>query len=510
MAELAYAPSRLSEATPSQIRYDMAKRVSSLIVDTNQVIVYPKSGSTSVQQGLQGTNEIEFNIASTPYMLDPASVMLLMDITVNFNGDPNINDLPNATANYTNDVVAVQESICPWFYLARVFINGAQHESISDCDLATHLHTWHMSRDTYKTKATFANPGLAKWRELFAVNTPEDVDASANIYPAIVNVGQDLTTNDYGWGALSAGTGNKNSNVSRTRQVAIPLQWLALFSGRSFLPPQVGGNITLKFTTNQVSRMFGQLQGNGVSPNQNQIKGINFANIRLAYRSVQVADEVLMMVADMAARGPLHLPCIHHRVQNDSLGINGPAAGPSQFNLVLATSNLVSLFHYFLDQDQLSGATPLIYNKNPGFGLTGSYYAEIGGKQFPSVNQAIGNNILYMNYEEAVAGPFCLSQEYYAPVQAAVGFARTGAFRLGLSFERLLGAVADGVSAGYSTKNAAGLVRVFLKPSDSAVSPTGSAVSPSCASTDRLISVARYMEYVLVSAAGVSSTNIGS
>lgn len=500
MAELAYAPSRLSEATPSQIRYDMAKRVSSLIVDTNQVIVYPKSGSTSVQQGLQGTNEIEFNIASTPYMLDPASVMLLMDITVNFAGT--VNACPN-------DIVAVQESICPWFYLARVFINGAQHESISDCDLATHLHTWHMSRDTYKTKATFANPGLAKWRDLYATNTPEDVDASANIYPTVTNATQGTITNDYGWGALN-GTAARNGENSRTRQVAIPLQWLALFSGRSFLPPQVGGNITLKFTTNQVSRMFGQLQIDGFTNNDNQITGINFANIRLAYRSVQVADEVLMMVADMAARGPLHLPCIHHRVQNDSLGINGPAAGPSQFNLVLATSNLVSLFHYFLDQDQLSGATPLIYNKNPGFGTTGSYYAEIGGKQFPSVNQAIGNNILYMNYEEAVAGPFCLSQEYYAPVQAEDGFAVTGAFRLGLSFERLLGAVADGVSAGYSTKNAAGLVRVFLKPSDQAIGPDGSAEAPSCASTDRLISVARYMEYVLVSAAGVSSTNIGS
>jgi hypothetical protein len=500
MAELAYAPSRLAEATPSQIRYDMAKRVSSLIVDTNQVIVYPKSGSTSVNQGLQGVNEIEFNLAATPYMIDPASVMLLMDIVVNFAGVAN--------TNCADDIVSVQESICPWFYLARVFVNGAQHESISDCDLATHLHTWHMSRDTYKTKATFANPGLAKWRELAALDTPED--ASPGIFPAVSQADAGTLTNDYGWGALSAGTGVKNGTTSRVRQVAIPLQWLALFSGRSFLPPQVGGNITLKFTTNQVSRMFGQVQADGSTANDNLITGIQFSNIRVAYRSVQVADEVLMMVADMAARGPLHLPCIHHRVQNDALNITGPVSGPSQYNIVLATSNLVSLFHYFLDSDQLSGALPLIYNKNPGFGQTGSYYAEIGGKQFPSVNQAIGVNTLYMNYEEAVAGPFCLSNEYYAPVQAATGYAETGAFRLGLSFERLLGAVADGVSAGYSTKNAAGLVRVFLKPSDSAISGTGASLAPSCVPTDRLISVARYMEYVLISAAGVSSTNIGS
>jgi hypothetical protein len=258
--------------------------------------------------------------------------------------------------------------------------------------------------------------------------------------------------------------------------------------------------------------MFGQIKATGAA-NQNAITGIQFSNIRVAYRSVQVADEVLMMVADMAARGPLHLPCIHHRVQNDALNIPSglsPPSGPAQYNIVLATSNLVSLFHYFLDSDQLSGALPLIYNKNPGFGETSSYYAEIGGKQFPSVNQAIGVNTLYMNYEEAVAGPFCLSQEYYAPVQAATGYAKTGAFRLGITFERLLGAVADGVSAGYSTKNAAGLVRVFLKPSDNPVDINNTAVAASRNPSDRLISVARYMEYVLISAAGVSSTNIGS
>jgi hypothetical protein len=189
-----------------------------------------------------------------------------------------------------DDIVSVQESICPWFYLARVFVNGAQHESISDCDLATHLHTWHMSRDTYKTKATFANPGLAKWRELSALNNPEDVDASSSIFPAVSQASAGTLTNDYGWGALSGndGSGNftptfKNGTTSRVRQVAIPLQWLALFSGRSFLPPQVGGNITLKFTTNQVGRMFGQIKATGAA-NQNAITGIQFSNIRVAYR----------------------------------------------------------------------------------------------------------------------------------------------------------------------------------------------------------------------------------
>jgi hypothetical protein len=352
---------------------------------------------------------------------------------------------------------------------------------------------------------------MARWADAATAARP-DSSGGGIFNPASSNVAYLENSNYRGWGPIDAGGNSQGGTVSLTRQVVIPLNWLGLFSGSAFIPPQVGGNIQLKFTTNQLSRMF--YNGKGLTtadaPN-NPITGITFSEIKLVYDSVQVADEMLMAIGQMAAAGPLHMPCIHHRVQSDATNQTaGSVSGPAQYLYSLATSNLVSLFHYYLEQEQLSGGKPLVYNFNPGFGSgTSSYYVEIGGKQFPSVSQSQGVALAYLNYADAVAGAHCLSSDYYNPIQLTNG-TLSGAFRLGLSLERLKGAAGDGTSAGYSTKNAAGLVRVFVKPSDTGYLQDGTTAASILSPTDRLITVGRYMEYVLISGAGVSTTNIGS
>lgn len=499
MEATSFAPSVISEALPSQLKYDMSKKISSLVVNREQVVVYPKSGTSNFAvASTGGQQDIIFNISSTPYLVDPASVFLLMDVVVNYQG---------TLSGNPNDRTVVADSICPWFSQISTLLGGMMHSNILDADILAHFLTWQTSRDFYKTKSTFANPGLARWRDPVAQPTPTVVD---DFYPALVTQSLDLTSAEFGWGANDSGANPYAGTSSPVRTVAVPLSWLPIFSGSSFLPAQVMGNCELRFRTNQIGRMFCQTQSGGVLANQNPITSVNFNNCRLVYSSVQVSDVVLEMIRSMSAVSPIHLPCIHYYVSNDSTNQTGAQNVPTQYNLNLSTSNLINLFHLYLEQNQLSGVAPLTYNKNPGFGagVNSQYYAQIGNLTLPSVSRQLGIGHLYKSYEEASGSPLCTSQEYYSIVQSTVG-ADTGAFRLGLSFERLTGSVYNGaVSSGISTKSAAGLIRAYLQPADLPVLITGLPGVSTLSPTDRIYHIYQFLEYILVSSAGISTTSI--
>lgn len=492
--EYSYAPSIISEHLAPEIAYSQAKKISTMVVDDQSVILYPKSGSTSINQGLQGTNQLEFTISSTPYMIDPQSVNLVMDVQLGFAGVAN--------TNCSADRVVPQDNFCPWFYISTVLLGGMQHESIQDCDLLTHHLTWDgVSRDDYQTKVSFANPGARRWAVGGAQSASEY--QSATVFPANLNYSNELElATAQGWAAASAVGGTNNGTASAVRSLVIPLQYLAIFSGQVYLPPQVGSNITLRFTTNQLSRMFFTGLENG-NANANALTSITFSNIRLVYRSVQVADEVLGMIERMSASAPIHIPCVHHQVQTDSCDQTGGSVnGPDQYLLNVATSNLVSTFHYYVQPEQLNGSLPLNYRINPGYAQTGEAWMQIGGKVFPSVNRAVGVNMLYHEYSKALSAKMCTEACYYQGVAAVAADTdyHGGAFTLGFSTERVLGAISDLASAGYSTKSAAGAVRLFLAPRDS--------IADSVKPTDRVVSVLRFLEYIIIGANGISSTNL--
>jgi hypothetical protein len=501
MEPTSFAPSIISEALPSQLRYDMSKKISSLVVNREQVVVYPKSGTSSfVVASTGGQQEIIFNISSTPYLVDPQSAFLLMDVSLSFAGTVGAN---------ANDAVVVADSICPWFSQVSTLLGGMMHSNILDADILAHFLSWQTSREYYRTKSTFANPAIARWRDRAQDSNPEVTAGAVAMYPVVQDYDLPELSSTYGWKATDAG-GNANSGTtSLVRTVAIPLQWLPIFSGSSFLPAQVMGNCELRFRTNQIARMFTQIATDG-NPNGNAITQVNLQNCRLVYSSVQVSDVVLEMVRSMSAVSPIHLPCIHYYVSNDATNQTGAQSAPAQYNLNLSTSNLVNLFHFYLEQSQLSGNLSLTYNKNPGFGagVNSQYYAQIGNLTLPSVSRVLGVGHLYKCYEEASGGSTCLSQEYYAPVQSTVG-TDSGAFRLGLSFERLTGSVYNGaVSSGISTKSAAGLIRAYLQPADLPKLPNGTNGVSTLTATDRIYHVYQFLEYILISAAGISTTSI--
>jgi hypothetical protein len=501
MEPTSFAPSIISEALPSQLRYDMSKKISSLVVNREQVVVYPKSGTSSFTvASTGGQQEIIFNISSTPYLVDPQSAFLLMDVSCTFAGTAGV-------AN-PNDAVVVADSICPWFSQVSTLLGGMMHSNILDADILAHFLSWQTSREFYRTKSTFANPGIARWRDRAQDSTPEITGAGAG-YPVVQDYDLPELSTTYGWGAVDTGSFVNSGTTSLVRTVAIPLQWLPIFSGSSFLPAQVMGNCELRFRTNQISRMFSQISTGG-GANNNLITQVNLQNCRLVYSSVQVSDVVLEMVRSMSAVSPIHLPCIHYYVSNDATNQTGAQSAPAQYNLNLSTSNLVNLFHFYLEQDQLSGVASLTYNKNPGFGagVNSQYYAQIGNLTLPSVSRVLGVGHLYKCYEEASGSATCLSQEYYAPVQSTIG-TLSGAFRLGLSFERLTGSVYNGaVSSGISTKSAAGLIRAYLQPADLPKLTNGTNGVSTLSATDRIYHVYQFLEYILVSSAGISTTSI--
>ena len=206
--------------------------------------------------------------------------------------------------------------------------------------------------------------------------------------------------------------GNPGSTYSGAIvQVVVPLSWMALFSGSSYLPPFATSNIMLKLYTNQIQRIFNVYNTNsttvatingGAGTNIAFAEGpailsVNLNNVRLSYDAVIVSPAVEdAMLSMLNAGGKIYYPVIHHRVQNDICNMDGPQGGPKQFLLNCATSNLISLYQFFLKDTQLTSLNdPLTYMPNVGFGslsdsASNRYYVQIGSKTFPSVSQVVG------------------------------------------------------------------------------------------------------------------------
>lgn len=499
MEPTSFTASRLSESIPSQLKYDMSKKISSLVVGKEQVVVYPTGGASQLNfNNVNQKNDLRFNISSTPYMADPRSVALLVDFQLIYQG---------VASGAGNDVTMIQDNFCPWFETITTLMGGMVHSNILQADLLTHFLTHQMTRDNYKTKATFTNPGLTRFRDgVYQVSPEEGAGGQYGSYTAPASTAQ--LSRDFGWSPLDVlAPGDQQGSESFTRSLRIPLQFIPLFSGSTFLPPQAMGNVELRFKTNPLSRIFSFVKTTGAS-NTNPCVGGVMTNIRLVYDSIQVADSVLDMIRSMSSVSPIHIPCVHYYAVQDNQPTNGPNLTPQQINLNLATSNLTNVFHYYLEQDQLSQATAWTYNKNPGYGPNSAVYHQIGNITYPSVNRSLGVNQIYHNYEEASNSGLCTSYEYYAPIQSLFS-PPTGLFRIGINFERLAGSIYEGaVSSGVSTKASAGLIRAFLQASDVAIDNTGSPRVSTLTTTDVIVSVFQFLEYVLISSSGITTTAI--
>jgi hypothetical protein len=277
MEPTSFTASRLSESIPSQLKYDMSKKISSLVVGKEQVVVYPTGGASQlVFTNTNQKNDLRFNISSTPYMVDPRSIALLMDVNLTYAG---------VSSGATDDTTVIADNFAPWFETITTLMGGMVHSNILQADLLTHFLTWQQTRDNYRSKATFTNPGLTRWREPVYQVSPEET--TPDFYPTYSSsAGVPQMSRDFGWTPLDVlAPGDQRGATSLTRSLRIPLQFIPLFSGSTFLPPQVMGNVELRFKTNPLSRVFTFRKLNG-NNNTNVCVGGVFSNIRLVYDSI--------------------------------------------------------------------------------------------------------------------------------------------------------------------------------------------------------------------------------
>lgn len=485
--EVQYQLSSVSERLHPEIAYSSQKKVSALMLDRSTHVRFPKSGSSSLNITPTSTPTLEFELSYTPEFLDPSSAYLVMDVQLTYNANANGDDPANA------DQVLISDSVLPWFSLCQTYLSGVLLESLNDADLYAFWATWWgQSRDNYQTKGTFANR-LWRWGE--RTRTFEDGNPDLTVsfgFPSNANytAGQDASIDWLPESGVSA--------LSRVQTVVVPLSMLALFSSKTYLPPQVGGSINLRFYTQSIAKMFAT---SGIT-----ITNVSLSNISLYFDTVKCADEVLAFIQSMSQSAPVHLPIYHTRVQVDQSQLVGTGAVLQQVNLNLSTSNLISTFHYFLEANQRDGTEGLYYMKNPCFGQTSAgqdqVYLELGSKTYPSQARTNGVGSFYMELTKALGDiPHCPEAIYYFLVQpsSTVG-EKSSAFCIGFNTEKIIGACSDGSVSGVNTRSVAGQLRLFLKGSD--------ATAQSAVAGDQIVSVMKYMEYIIISGSGITTTNV--
>lgn len=503
----------LSEMLTPEISYNQSIKTSSLIKDRVNNIIYPRTGQQ--QFVITATNKpvIEFQLSNTAFT-DHTTPVMLMDIQLLLSAPP--------TAN-TRCVVA--ESICPWFYQIQEQINSALIETVTDADLGMFFRTqWQTPRDTYLTKNRFANKNM-RWSYGRRFNKPSEIPAgSVGLAGTFVSIDPVLDeTNDWIGGGVVLPDGTYLGPVV---QVAIPLSFLAVFSGSSYLPPMATSNVLFKYYCNDINRIFSIVEQTGASNFAGggpSVQQVQLNTIRMSYDAVITAPAVEdAMFSVLNAGGKVYYPMIHHRIQNDIVNMSGPQGGPKLYLLNCSTSNLVSLYQYFLKDTQLtSNHDPLTYMINPGFGsITASaqnrYYVQIGSKVFPSVSQIQGSASMFIELLKALGdGPLLTDERFYYDISNVDNdtlgqptFGRTGLFSLGVNMERLIGAVSQNSNAGVSTRGVSGLIQTYLCPA----SATATAPAPNNFSSlrdeFRLISVMSYLEYLIIERGGVLTTNV--
>lgn len=508
----------LSEALTPELSYQQSVKTSSLIKDRINNIIYPRTGQQTFEITATNQPTIEFQISNTAFT-DNTTPCLIMDVSLVF-------DTTGANPDYDPTAlgsrVVATESLCPWFYQVQELINSSLIETVTDVDLANFFKAmWQQPRDTYRTKSRFANRNF-RWSESNRYASPGSQPAGTGdgVCGQLTNIPPD-TFETQQWAGVTPQAGVVYTGP--VQQLVVPLNWMALFSGGSYLPPYATSNILLKLYTNQISRIFTSANyvANVLQPGP-IITQINLANIRLSYDAVVVAPAVEdAMMGMLNAGGKIFYPMVHHRVQNDVANIgNTSASGPKQFLLNCPTSNLISLYQFFLKPTQLqSSLDPLSYMINPGFGSLSQssnnrYYIQVGSKTFPSVSQIVGASSMWLELLKALGdGPLLTDDSYYYPISpidtATAGqatYGRTGLFALGVNFERLIGAVSQSANAGISTRGVSGLVQAYLSPAS--VAPASGTFVASLQNDQRLISVMSYLEYLIIERGGVVTTNV--
>jgi len=548
-----YRATPLSEMLMPELSYAQSVKTSTLIKDRINNIIYPRTGQQNYSITSSNQPVIEFQLSNTAFT-DHTTPCLLMDVQLTFNNVFTSQQIDGITQNTR---VLATESLCPWFYQVQEMVNSSLIETTTDVDLANMFRAmWQQPFEAYRAKSTYACPSY-RFQEGGVYPVSDDSVAAGPNYVISTQgglvggafqagVAPDQVETEQWLGVIQSGLLPASGLYSGpVVQVIVPLSWMAIFSGSSYLPPYATSNVLLKLYTNQIQRIFSVANTfgtttatiNGVAAQTVNysvgpgIASVNLNNVRLSYDAVVVSPAVEdAMSAMLNAGGKIFYPVVHHRVQNDVGNLEGPQGGPKQFLLNCATSNLISLFQFFLKDTQLTSLNdPLSYMPNVGFGslsqsASNRYYVQIGSKTFPSVSQVVGAGSMWLELLKALGdGPILADRDAYfpigdldpataqsnSPVIAGIpAFNRSGCFALGINFERIIGAVSQSANAGVSTRGVSGIIQSYLAPASATSTNVSGVDYSSLRSAFRLISVMLYLEYLIIERGGVLSTNV--